>query len=137
MRQEVERERLLLCIEGVTEDEVVDVLVIVDRWCHSHNPAKRYRYDFEIGYVTDDKLRPLGYGERHISYFQDEEFLAVTAEFIELCHYLVLLFPGAYVKFNKPELVGSRKASAQPYQDLSERLPRSGRLGVESNVVSA
>lgn len=94
-------QRFNLRLEGVTEDQVIDALRLADNWVNAHAPIMRYRYDFELSYVCNGKNRPLGYGERHIAYFDDDRFADVCNDVTLLARYLVHVCNGAYVQCNR------------------------------------
>lgn len=101
LRQEIEKQRFKIRIEGLEEQDVAQALILVDNWCEEHNPVKRYRYDFELSYVCNEKTRALGYGERHVVYFDDSDFSHVCNEVNELAQYLVHMCNGSYVQCNR------------------------------------
>ncbi len=101
LRQEVEQERFHVRLEGVTEEQVVQALTLADNWCNAHNPIMRYRYDFELSYVCNGENRPLGYGERHVVYFNDDAFTHVCDDIVMLARYLAHVCNGAYLQCNR------------------------------------
>lgn len=101
LRAEIEQERFVIRIEGVEEDEVTKALILIDRWCEQNRPVKRYSYDFELGYVCNEKHRPLGYGSRFIAYFDDPDFVHVCNDLHQLARYLVHMCNAPYVQCNR------------------------------------
>lgn len=101
LRQEIEQERFKVRLEGVTENEVCQALALIDNWCNAHNPIMRYRYDFELSYVSNFQHRPLGYGERHVVYFNDDDFAHVCNDIVQLSSYLVHVCNSPYLRCNR------------------------------------
>jgi hypothetical protein len=107
LRQELEQERFQIRLEGIEEDKVCEALILVDNWANAHNPIYRHRYDFQLTYLSHGKDCSLGYGERHIIYFDDNNFVHVCNDLHQMAKYLVHLCNASYVQCNRMSAIES------------------------------
>lgn len=101
LRREVEAERTMFALEGLTEEEVVDCTYVINRCLQSEQVILEHSYSFDLEYLRNSRSAQVGHGWRMIRYYNDDGFQRIHAMVLFLMQTLTRKYPRAVVKCNR------------------------------------